>query len=338
MSQALQVAVVGAAGLIGRAILELLAERQFPATRVLALDEAGYEGETVSYGNLELDVRPLDEVSFDNIDLAFFVAGSDVTRQLAPQARAAGTAVVDFSAAFRLDAQVPFIVPRINGASLADAADAPLVSVPNCTVTPLAVALHALSAHGLRRVTVSTYQSVSGTGQAALEALADQTTALFGQREVETSVYPKRIAFNLLPKIGDVLEDGASSEEQSVIDEVRRLLGLPSLTVEATCVRVPVFFGHAWAVHVALERPLEIDRARKLLAANGIHVVDDPKREDGFATPMEVAGSDRIWVSRVRATADGLAFWLTADNVRVGAALNCVEVAETLLKAGKLPS
>ncbi|TDR82103.1 aspartate-semialdehyde dehydrogenase [Paludibacterium purpuratum] len=336
MSQALQVAVVGATGLIGRAILDLLAERQFPAKRVCAVDGTEHEGEVVAYGNLELDVQPLDEVSFDNIDLAFFVAGSEVSRQLAPQARAAGATVIDFSSAFRLDEQVPFVVPRINGAGLLAQEDVSLVSVPNCTVTPLAVALNALAANGLSRVTVSTYQSVSGTGQEALEVLADQTTALFGQREVETTVYPKRIAFNLLPRIGEVQGDGGTSEEQSVIDEVRRLLGQPALPVEVTCVRVPVFFGHAWSVNVALSQPLEVERARKLLAANGIHVVDDSQREDGYATPMEVAGSDRIWVSRVRATEAGLAFWLTADNVRVGAALNCVEVAEALLAAGKL--
>ncbi|WP_215776864.1 aspartate-semialdehyde dehydrogenase [Paludibacterium sp. B53371] len=336
MSQALQVAVVGATGLIGQALLDLLATRQFPAQRVFAVDESQHEGETVAFGNLELDVQSIDDFSFENVGLAFFVAGSELSRQRVPEARAAGASVIDFSSAFRHDEQVAFVVPRINGASLAAQEDTSLVSVPNCTVTPLAVALNALAGHGLGRVTVSTYQSVSGSGQQALETLADQTTALFAQREVETAVYPKRIAFNLLPCIGEVAADGHSSEEQSVIDEVRRLLGVPSLPVEVTCVRVPVFFGHAWAVHVALDKPLEVDRARKLLAASGIHVVDEPQREDGYATPMEVAGSDRIWVSRVRATPAGLAFWLTADNVRVGAALNCVEVAEVLLKAGKL--
>lgn len=334
MSQALQVAVIGATGLIGQAILDLLDARGFPAARVLAIDTAEHEGETVSFGNLELDVRGLDDFTFDAIDLAFFVAGAEVSHRLAPEARAAGATVVDFSSAFRAEPSVPFVVPRINGAALSG--DAPLVSVPNCTVTPLAVALHALTPNGLSRVTVSTYQSVSGSGQAALEALADQTTALFGQREVELAVYPKRIAFNLLPRIGAIGEDGASEEEQSVIDEVRRLLAAPALPIETTCVRVPVFFGHAWAVHVALDTPLEADRARKLFAAQGIHVVDEPALDEGYATPMEVAGSDRIWVSRVRATEAGLAFWLTADNVRVGAALNCVEVAELLVKMGKV--
>jgi aspartate-semialdehyde dehydrogenase len=333
MSQALQVAVIGATGLIGQAILDLLDARQFPAARVQAVDTVEHEGETVSFGNLELDVQSLDDFLFDELDLVFFAAGGDISRQLAPEARAAGALVVDFSSAFRADADVPLVVPRINGAALP--AGAALLSVPNCTVTPLARGLFALAPHGLARVTVSTYQSVSGSGQAALEALADQTTALFSQRDVELAVYPKRIAFNLLPRIGAIGADGASEEEQSVIDEVRRLLAAPTLPVEVTCVRVPVFFGHAWAVHVALERPLDADRARKLFAAQGLHVVDEPALEEGYATPMEVAGTDRIWVSRVRVTGAGLAFWLTADNVRVGAALNCVETAELAIKNDK---
>jgi aspartate-semialdehyde dehydrogenase len=336
MTQTLQLAVVGASGLIGRAILDLLAERQFPAARVFAVDAGEHEGETVSFGNLELDVQSLEDFSFDEVNLAFFVAGSDVSRRYVPEARDAGATVIDFSNAFRMDGQVPFAVPRINGAALASLEDVTLVSVPNCTVTPLAVALNALAPHGIERVTVSTYQSVSGSGQSALETLAEQTTALFAQREVEVAVFPKRIAFNLLPRIGAILDDGASEEERSVEMELRRLLAMPELPVEATCVRVPVFFGHAWSVSVALRDEVAVDRARKLFAANGLHVVDASDREDGYATPMEVAGSDRIWVSRVRATQAGLSFWVTADNVRVGAALNCVEVAEILLKSGRL--
>jgi aspartate-semialdehyde dehydrogenase len=336
MSQALHIAVVGATGLIGQAILDLLAERQFPAQRVIAVDSDEHDGETVSYGNLELDLQSLDSFTFDHVSLAFLVAGADVARRLAPEARASGTTVLDFSAAFRRDDSVPLIVPRINGQTLPELEDVSLIAIPNCTVTPLAIALHALLPHGVRRVTVSTYQSVSGSGQGALEALANQTTALFAQREVEESVYPKRIAFNLLPRIGSIHEDGASDEEHSVVNELRRLLDAPELNIEASCVRVPVFFGHAWSVNVALDDKQTADRARKLFAASGLHVLDDPQRDDGYASPMEVAGSNRIWVSRVRVTEDGLAFWLTADNVRVGAALNCVEVAETLLKAGRL--
>jgi len=336
MSQTLQLAVVGATGLVGQAVLDLLAQHQFPAAKVFAVDEGDCSAETVSYGHLELGVQSLDDFTFDSVNLAIFVAGSEASLRYVSEARAAGAVVIDFSSAFRSDELVPLIVPRINLALLLAQEDVSLISVPNCTVTPLAVALHALASHGLERVTVSTYQSVSGSGQEALEVLANQSTSLFAQREVETGVYPKRIAFNLLPRIGAILEDGASEEERSVEQELRRLLMLPTLPVEATCVRVPVFFGHAWSVSVALREGVAPDRARKLLAASGLHVVDHPELDDGYATPMEVAGSDRIWVSRVRATASGLSFWLTADNVRVGAALNCVEVAEVLLKAGRL--
>lgn len=336
MSQPLQLAVIGATGLIGQAVLDLLAARQFPAARVFAVDLGDCEAETVAYGNLELNLQSLDGFMFDSVALAIFVAGSEVSRKFAPEARAAGCTVIDFSAAFRKDELVPFIVPRINGAALVAQEDVSLVSVPNCTVSPLAIALNALAPHGLERVTVSTYQSVSGSGHEALELLANQTTSLFAQREVEEGIYPKRIAFNLLPRIGAILEDGGSEEEHSVINELHRLLDLPQLPIEATCVRVPVFFGHAWSVSVALRDRVEIARARNLFAASGLHVVDDPARDDGYATPMEVAGTDSIWVSRVRVTDSGLSFWLTADNVRVGAALVCVEVAELLLKAGRL--
>ena len=335
MSQALHIAVVGAAGLVGQAVLELLAERQFPALRVFAIDGEEHAAGTVAYGNMLLDIHAFEDFSFDNVGLAIFVAGSARARQMVPQALAAGARVVDFSAAFRLDPDVPLVVPRISPSALTDADAAPLVAVPNCTVTPLAVALHALAGHGLERVTVTTFQSVSGSGQTALEALADQTTALFAQREVELAVYPKRIAFNLLPCIGDLLADGTSSEEQSVLDETRRLLGMPALMIESSCVRVPVFFGHAWSVHIGLKQPLDAARARLLFAAMGVHVLDQPYQQDGYATPMDVAGSDQIWVSRVRSTPNGLAFWLTADNVRAGAALTCVEVAEAWHKAGK---
>jgi aspartate-semialdehyde dehydrogenase len=336
MSHSLQLAVIGASGLIGKSILDLLAERHFPAGKIFAVDEGDCEAETVACGNLELNLQSLDSFSFETVSLAFFAAGSEVSRRYVPEARAAGVTVIDFSSAFREDALVPFIVPRINGATLAQLEDSTLLAVPNCTVTPLALALHALAGHGIERVTVSTYQSVSGSGQEALEVLAEQTTALFAQREVEDGVYPKRIAFNVLPRIGEILADGSSEEEHAVQQELRRLLDLPQLPVEATCVRVPVFFGHAWSVSLALRDPLAVERARKLFAAHGLHVVDDPAREDGYATPMEAAGSDRVWVSRVRAGAAGLSFWLTADNVRVGAALNCVELAETLHKAGRL--
>ncbi|WP_028535316.1 aspartate-semialdehyde dehydrogenase [Paludibacterium yongneupense] len=336
MSQTIQIAVVGATGLVGRSILELLAERQFPASRVFAVDVGDVDGETVSCGNLELEVHALDSFAFDNVALALFAAGSDAARRYVPDARAAGASVIDFSSAFREDDGVPLAVSGIDDAARAVLDDASLLATPNCTVTPLALALNALSPNAPQRVTVSTYQSVSGSGQAAMEELANQTTALFAQRELEREVYAKRIAFNVLPRIGALDADGVSEEEASVRAELRRVLGLPALRVEATCVRVPVFFGHGWSVNVELDAALDPVRARQLFAAGGLHVVDLPERDDGYATPMEVAGNDSVWVSRVRVDGNVVSFWLTADNVRVGAALNCVKLAETLLRQGRL--
>ncbi|GGY06804.1 aspartate-semialdehyde dehydrogenase [Paludibacterium paludis] len=336
MSRMIPVAVVGATGLVGQAVLDLLAERQFPASRVFAVDAGEQDGQTVSFGNIELDVHDVEDFAFDQVRLAIFVAGADVSRRFVPEAGKAGVAVIDFSGAYRLDGDIPLIVPEVNGDTLADWESLSLVSLPNCTVAPLARALKALEAHGLSRITVSTYQSVSGSGQAAMEELANQTTALFNQRESDVAVYPKRIAFNLLPAIGAIGEDGVSDEERSLMLELPRLLGRTDLIIEAMCVRVPVFFGHAWSVHVETATPPDADRARKLFAAVGLHVVDEPSREDGFATPMEVAGSEDVWVSRVRATPRGLAFWVVADNVRAGAARNAVRVAERLLADGRL--
>lgn len=334
MSHPIQVAVVGATGLVGQAVLDLLASRDFPASRVFAVDTQDHDGETVSFGNLELNVHPVDEFGFEVTPLAIFVAGSEISRQYVPLAREAGATVIDFSSAYRQDDEVPLLVPALNGSLVADLPESALIAVPNCTVTPLAIALKALAEHGLKRVTVSTYQSVSGSGQAALEELANQTTALFTQREAECEVYAKRIAYNLLPKIGDANESGATEEEASIVNELHRLFGSDELAVEATCVRVPVFFGHAWSVTVETDTEVEVSRARNLFASLGLHVVDQPQQADGYATPMEVAGNDRVWVSRVRRTGKTLSFWLTADNVRAAAAMSCVTVAEALQNAG----
>ncbi|MBV8679444.1 MAG: aspartate-semialdehyde dehydrogenase [Aquitalea sp.] len=328
----MQLAVVGAAGLVGQSVLELLAERQFPAERVFAVDGPEHEAATVSYGNLELDVRQLDEFGFENVALAIFVAGSDVAREYVPQARAAGVTVIDFSDAFRLDAEVPLVVPSVNGNLLAGLEAGALVAVPNCTVTPLAMALRPLLPLQPRRLTVATYQSVSGSGQKALEELAEQTTALFSQREADITVFDKRIAFNVLPQIGSLDEEGISAEERSIMFELRRLLQQPQLQVEASCVRVPVFFGHAWAVNLEVAEDIDLVQIRNRLVAAGLQVVA-ADQHGGYVTPMEATGNDGVWISRLRKNANTISFWLSADNVRVGAALNCVQVAELLHKS-----
>ncbi|MDC7713511.1 aspartate-semialdehyde dehydrogenase [Vogesella sp. LYT5W] len=335
MSETLRIAVVGATSLVGEAVLELLAERALPIGRVFALDVAEKDGETVSLGNLELDVASVEDFDFANASLAIFVGGSELSRRFVPEARNAGCAVIDFSAVYRLSEDVPLVVPGINDAALDDLGEGLLLAVPNCTVTPVAKALAALQACGLERVTVATYQSVSGTGRAALEELANQTTALFGARDVELEVYPKRISFNVLPQIGDVDEQGISEEEQSLVDELHKVLAEPQLRVEASCVRVPVFFGHGWAVTLQTRDPLTADKARELLAAGGLQIVDDPRGELPYVTPLEASGNEAVWVSRVRQTAGGtVSFWLAADNVRAGAAEPCVALAAALMKRG----
>ncbi|XLM19586.1 aspartate-semialdehyde dehydrogenase, partial [Chromobacterium piscinae] len=290
MSTSLQIAVVGAASLVGQAVLELLAERNFPAARVFAVDSAEQDGSTVSLGNLELDVHPVDEFNFENVGLAIFAAGGEISRQYVPQARDAGAAVVDFSSAFRHDAGVPLVAPAINAAELQDLGRAPLVAVPNCTVTPLALALAPLLPLGIARVTVSTYQAVSGSGQKAMEEMADQTTALFSQRDAEVNVYAKRIAFNVLPQIGEVDANGDSEEERSVRDETARLLNLQPQQLEVTCARVPVFFGHSWAVQVELHKEFDLEQVQNRLKAAGLQVVGR-EQHGGYITPMEATGN-----------------------------------------------
>ncbi|QEL55561.1 aspartate-semialdehyde dehydrogenase [Chromobacterium paludis] len=329
MSTSLQIAVVGATSLVGQAVLDLLAERNFPAARVFAVDSAEQDGSTVSLGNLELDVRPVDEFSFENVGLAIFAAGSELSRQYVPQARDAGAAVVDFSSAFRQEAGVPLVAPAINAAELADLGRAPLVAVPNCTVTPLALALAPLLPLDIARVTVATYQAVSGSGQKAMEEMADQTTALFSHRDAEVNVYAKRIAFNVLPQIGEVDENGDSEEERSVRDETARLLGLKPEQLEVSCARVPVFFGHSWAIQVELHKEFDLEQVQKRLKAAGLQLVSRDKH-GGYVSPMEATGNEGVWVSRLRRHGNVLSLWVSADNVRAGAAIHCVRIAEIL--------
>ncbi|OHX19613.1 aspartate-semialdehyde dehydrogenase [Chromobacterium sphagni] len=329
MSTSLQLAVVGATSLVGQAILELLAERNFPAARVFAVDSADQDGSTASFGNLELDVHMVDEFNFENVGMAIFAAGSAIAREYAPQARDAGAAVVDFSSAFRNDAGVPLVVPAINPAALTDLGRAPLVAVPNCTTTPLALALAALLPLEIKRVSVATYQAVSGSGQAAMEEMADQTTALFSHRDAEVKAYDKRIAFNVLPQIGVVDENGDSEEERSVRDETARLLQLAPESLEITCARVPVFFGHSWAVQVELHKEFDLEQVKKRLQAAGLKVVGQDQH-GGYVTPMEATGNEVVWVSRLRVHGKVASLWLSADNVKAGAAIHCVRIAEIL--------
>lgn len=331
----LNIAVVGATNLVGEAVLELLSAQSLPIGRVFALDAAEKEDEVVSYGNLELEVVSVEDFDFANVSAAIFVAGGEMSRRLVPEARQAGCAVIDFSGVYRHEQDVQLFVPGV-GESLLGGLDSPvLVSIPNCTVTPVAQALAALQALGLQRATVTTYQSVSGTGREALEELANQTTALFGARDVEIEVYPKRIAFNVLPQVGDIAEDGISSEERSLERELQKILAQPELEIEASCQRVPVFFGHGWSVTVKTAGEVTAIKARELFAAAGLQVVDEPAGELPYVTPQEASGNEAVWVSRVRSNTSGsLSFWLAADNVRAGIAQPAVALLAALMKRG----
>lgn len=337
MTSGLRVAVVGATGAVGRQMLRCLYRRSFPVAEVVALASSRSAGAEVSFGDEVVKVRALGPDSFRGVDLALFSAGADVSREQAPQAVAAGAVVVDNSSAWRLAPDVPLVVPEVNAAALAGHAG--IVANPNCSTIQLVVALAPLHHRaGLRRVVVSTYQSASGAGQRAVDELLSQTAAAIDpeRHPMPPDVHPKTLAFNCVPQVDAFLGDGATKEERKMVLESRKILGAPSLPLHATCVRVPVERGHCESVNVELERALSPDEARAVLAqAPGVEVLDDPG-SGVYPTPLETAGTDATYVGRIRrddSVEHGLAFWVVADNLLKGAALNSVQIAEALFEA-----
>jgi aspartate-semialdehyde dehydrogenase len=330
-----RVAVVGATGNVGREMLAILAERQFPLAEVAALASSRSAGERVAFGDTDeqLKVRNLEHFDFAGWDMALFAAGSEVSKVHAPRAAAAGCTVIDNSSLFRMDPDVPLIVPEVNGDAIAGYTRKNIIANPNCSTAQLVVALKPLhDAAGIKRVVLSTYQSVSGTGKAGMDELFEQSRNIFIGDTAEPKVYPKQIAFNVIPHAGDFHDDGSTTEEWKLVVETKKILD-PSIKVSATCVRVPVFVGHSEAVNVELERELSADRARDILRkAPGLMVVD--KREaGGYVTPVECVGEYATYVSRIRedpTVENGLSFWVVSDNLRKGAALNAVQIAELL--------
>jgi aspartate-semialdehyde dehydrogenase len=329
-----RVAVVGATGNVGREMLNILAEREFPADEIAALASRRSLGTEVSYGDRTLKTRDLDQFDFTGWDIALFAIGSDATKQYAPKAAKAGCVVIDNSSLYRYDPDVPLIVPEVNADAIAGYSKKNIIANPNCSTAQMVVALKPLHDRArIRRVVVSTYQSVSGSGKDAMDELWDQTKGVYvpGQ-EVEPKVYPKQIAFNVIPHIDTFMEDGSTREEWKMVVETKKIVD-PSIRVTATCVRVPVFVGHGEAVNVEFEDFLDEDEAREILReAPGIMVVD--KREDGgYVTPVECVGDFATFVSRIRQDStieNGLNFWCVSDNLRKGAALNAVQIAELL--------
>jgi len=315
-------------------MLNILAEREFPADEVAALASRRSLGTECSYGDKTLKTQDLDTFDFTGWDIAFFAIGSDATKQYAPRAAKAGCVVIDNSSLYRYDLEVPLIVPEVNPDAIEGYSRKNIIANPNCSTAQMVVALKPLHDRArIKRVVVATYQSVSGTGKEAMDELWDQTKGIYvpGQ-EVEPKVYPKQIAFNVIPHIDSFMDDGSTREEWKMVVETKKIID-PAIKVHATCVRVPVFVGHSEAINIEFEDPLGADEAREILReAPGILVVD--KREaGGYMTPVECAGEFATYVSRIRedpTVENGLAMWVVADNLRKGAALNAVQIAELL--------
>jgi aspartate-semialdehyde dehydrogenase len=332
------VAVVGATGAVGGTMLRVLEERGFPVTELRPLASARSEGRELDYLGRPRTVRRLTEDSFEGIDIALFSAGSQRARDFAPAAVEAGAVVIDNSSAYRMDPAVPLVVPEVNEQDLENHGG--IVANPNCIAAPLVVALKPLAAAvGLERLIVSSYQSVSGTGQAAVTELLEQTTGYLAGDEPEPSIYPHPIAFNVLPHIDAFDESGYTGEERKVAAETRKMLGLPDLRVSATCVRVPVVQAHSASVQIETTDKITAEAARNLLmAAPGVVLVDDPA-SSLYPLPRDAHGRDEVLVGRIREDSShprGLVLWFSSDNLRKGAATNAVQIAESLVTRGWL--
>jgi aspartate-semialdehyde dehydrogenase len=330
-----RVAVVGATGSVGREMLNVLAERQFPLDELAAVASARSTGDVLDFGDSgeELRVKNLEHFDFAGWDIALFSAGSAVSKIYAPKAAAAGCTVIDNSSLFRMDPDVPLIVPEVNSDAIAGYRKKNIIANPNCSTAQLVVALKPLhDAAKIKRVVVATYQSVSGAGKRGMDELFEQSRNIFVGDPTEPQFFTKQIAFNVIPHAGDFLEDGSTTEEWKMVVETKKILD-PSIKLTATCVRVPVFVSHSEAVNIEFEREISADDAREILReAPGVIVVD--KREDGgYVTPVEAVGDYATYVSRIRedpTVENGLSLWVVSDNLRKGAALNAVQVAELL--------
>jgi aspartate-semialdehyde dehydrogenase len=330
-----KVAIVGATGNVGRAMLEILAERQFPADEVVALASRRSMGVEVSYGDKTLKTKTLEHYDFTDVDICLMSAGGAVSKEWSPKIAAYGTVVIDNSSAWRYDADVPLIVPEVNADAVVGFRKKNIIANPNCSTAQLVVALKPLHDRAtITRVVVSTYQSVSGAGKDAMDELFSQTKAVFTLGEVEHKKFPKRIAFNIIPQIDVFMEDGYTKEEWKMMAETKKILD-PKIKLTATCVRVPVFIGHSEAVNIEFEKPISADEARKILSGAPGCLVIDKHESGGYVTPYECAGEDATYISRIREDAtveNGLVLWCVSDNLRKGAALNAVQIAECLLK------
>ena len=332
-----KVAIAGATGNVGREMLNILEERGFPVSEVVPLASRRSLGSDVSFGDRTLKVQVLDQYDFSGTDICLMSAGGEISKIWSPKIAAQGCVVIDNSSAFRYDSNVPLIVPEVNPDAITQFSKRNIIANPNCSTAQLVVALKPLhDAAKIKRVVVSTYQSVSGAGKEGMDELFTQTRAVFVADKIETKKFTKRIAFNVIPHIDVFMEDGYTKEEWKMVAETKKMLD-PKIKLTATCVRVPVFIGHSEAVNIEFENPITPEEARAILENAPGCLVIDRHENGGYATPVESAGEDATFISRIRediTVENGLAMWIVSDNLRKGAALNAVQIAELLVARG----
>ena len=337
MTKKIDVAVVGATGAVGETMLDILHERNFPVGKVYAVASARSAGSTVNFGNKALIVEDLAEFDFSKVQVGLFSPGASVSKEYAPKAAAAGCVVIDNTSQFRYQDDIPLVVPEVNPDAIADYKNHGIIANPNCSTIQMMVALKPIyDAVGIERINVCTYQAVSGTGKPAMDELAKQTASLLNGRPVETEVYPKQISFNVLPHIDVFQDNGYTKEEMKMVWETKKIMGDESILVNPTAVRVPVFYGHSEAIHIETKSKITAEQAKKLLSESQGIVVVDEHEDGGYPTAVsDASGNDPVFVGRIREDISherGLNLWVVADNVRKGAALNSVQIAEVLVE------
>jgi aspartate-semialdehyde dehydrogenase len=330
------VAVAGATGAVGNEMITTLEQRKFPVKKLKLLASSRSVGKTITFRGEEIEVEELTENSFKGIDIGLFSPGGSISLKFAPIAAASGCVVIDNTSAFRMEKDIPLVVPEVNEHAIKDYKKRGIIANPNCSTIQMVVVLKPLhDAAKIKRVVVSTYQAVSGTGKKAIHELEQQVLAIYGNKKIETNVYPYQIAFNCLPQIDSFIENGYTKEEMKMVNETKKILEDNSIAVTATTVRVPVFYGHSESVNVEFEKAITPDEAREILRkAPGVIVIDDPSKKL-YPLAIDAAGKDDTFVGRIRtdeSIANGLNMWIVADNIRKGAALNAVQIAEVLIK------
>jgi aspartate-semialdehyde dehydrogenase len=330
------VAVAGATGAVGNEMITTLEQRKFPVKKLKLLASSRSVGKTIPFRGEEIEVEELNENSFKGVDIGLFSPGGSVSLKFAPIAAASGCVVIDNTSAFRMEKDIPLVVPEVNEHAIKDYKKRGIIANPNCSTIQMVVVLKPLhDAAKIKRVVVSTYQAVSGTGKKAIHELEQQVLAIYGNRKIEANVYPYQIAFNCLPQIDSFIENGYTKEEMKMVNETKKIMEDNGIAVTATTVRVPVFYGHSESVNVEFEKAITPDEARKILSkAPGVKVVDDPSKKL-YPLAIDAAGKDDTFVGRIRtdeSIAHGLNMWIVADNIRKGAALNAVQIAEVLIE------